>query len=194
MDELERNEKGRTILDYISNQKIWENAIRGKDEPYKRIGTPAKVQTHFGSKLALDSKNLGIPHGDAFTPGSIWRFGYSSSFEDDRENDPFPFVLILEKESTGQVFNPSTTVRKEKYPSVFGKKYFYGLNLNYLRFDLAALYIEAINIQRVVGKFITHSSLVALNPEIPFHAFRMYYKDWCSGFRKVEVSKLNGND
>lgn len=199
MDNLERNEKGRTILDYIStkhikNRTLWDSAIRDKDDPFLRKGTPPKVKTHFGTTLLFNTRGL-TKSLDKYTPtpGSLWRFSYNSSFDDNREHDPFPYIILLQKESTGLVFNKSTTVRDDKYPSVLGKKYFYGLNLNYLRMDLAALYIEAVNIQKILGDFVSEDMIKGIDSAIPKHAFRMYYLDWCSGFRRVSVKREEKN-
>ena len=188
---MDRNDKGKTVLDYIRDTE-WAEAIRPFDQPFKRTGTPKRLRNPYGSKSLLKVGNLNKPlNRYKPKPGSLFRFSYTSSFDDNREHDLHPFIILLTKDATGKIFNRSETARDEKYPSVYGKQYFYGLNLNYLRWDLASLYIEAINKQRVIGDFVSHENIAVIDPTIPKHAFRMYYVDWCSGFRAVRLEDGN---
>jgi hypothetical protein len=198
MVDLEKNSKGRTVMNYLLNPLIFEKSVVPFDKPMNRKNLPPKIKTPWGSIIKFDQKNLTkqpTNKNNILIPGNQVRFNYTSSFGDNREHDTKPWIIILAKDATNKIFNISETVRardkngNDKFPSVYGKEYFYGLNLNYFKFDFASLIVEAVNIQKIFGDFVTYGTLKDLLTDIPEYCFRMYYRDWCAGFKKVTPSR-----
>jgi hypothetical protein len=100
MVDLEKNSKGRTVMNYLLNPLIFEKSVVPFDKPMNRKNLPPKIKTPWGSIIKFDQKNLTkqpTNKNNILIPGNQVRFNYTSSFGDNREHDTKPWIIILAK-------------------------------------------------------------------------------------------------